>query len=474
MSPPRRHTPRDPASLTAAELSSAYASRRLSPVEVARAALASIERWEPHLNAMYLVHGDAALAQARESEARWLAGTPLSALDGIPVTIKENIYTKGDPAPIGTAANEGVATAAADAPPAARMREAGCVILGKTTMPDYGMLSSGLSSIHGVTRNPWRLDRNTSGSSSGAGAAAAAGYAPLNLGTDIGGSVRLPATHCGIFALKPSLGRVPVYPPYLGRVTGPMTRTVRDAAMLMNALSRPDARDFMNLPFEARDYTAGLESLDPRGLRIGMLTDMKVGFAVHPEVRAATLAAAKALEAAGALVETMDSFLSPEMLDGMCRFFEARSNNDFLALPAELQKKVLPFIAEWCTWRAGSFTGRDVISAFAQVMALREAAVKAGEPYDFVLSPTSPILPYEAELPCPGNDARNALPHIAFTVPYNMSEQPASSLNWTASADGLPIGVQVIGRRFDDAGVLRLSRLLEKLRPQQLPWPVPK
>ena len=149
------------------------------------------------------------LEAAKASEARWRAKQPLSPLDGVPVTIKENIYTKGDPAPIGTKANDDAAPQPADSPPAARLREAGCVILGKTTMPDFGMLSSGLSSIHGITRNPWRLDRNTSGSSSGAGAAAAAGYAPLHLGTDIGGSVRLPATHCGIFALKPSLGRVP-------------------------------------------------------------------------------------------------------------------------------------------------------------------------------------------------------------------------------------------------------------------------
>ncbi len=463
----------DPADLSAAELCSAFASHALSPVEVARAALSRIERCEPKLNAMFIVQAEAALAAAQASGARWLAGTPLSPLDGVPVTIKENIYTRGDPAPIGTAANAGLPPAAEDAPPAARVREAGCVILGKTTMPDYGMLSSGLSSIHGVTRNPWRPDRNTSGSSSGAGAAAAAGYAPLNLGTDIGGSVRLPATHCGIFALKPSLGRVPVYPPYLGRVTGPMTRTVRDAALLMNVLSRPDERDFMNLPYEARDYTAGLESLDARGLRIGFLPDMKTGLPVHPEVRAAAAAAAKALASAGAVVEEMGSFLSADMLEGMCRFFEARSNNDYLALPAERQRKVLPFVAEWCTWRAGSFSGRDVIVAYGQVMAMREAAVKACAPYDFVLSPTSPILPYEAELACPGNDPRNALPHIAFTVAYNMSEQPAASLNWTASRDGLPIGVQVAGRRFDDAGVLRLARLLETLRPAQLPWPVP-
>src|SRR5437016_4592486 len=217
-------------------------------------------------------------------------------------------------------ANEAAPPQTADAPPAARVREAGCIVLGKTTMPDYGMLSSGLSSLHGVTRNPWQLDRNTSGSSSGAAAAAVARYAPLHLGTDIGGSVRLPATHCGIFALKPSLGRVPVHPPYMGRVAGPMTRTVEDAALLMNVISRPDARDFMSLPFEGRDFAAGLHELEPRRLKIGFLADMGVGLAVHPEVRAAAESAASALAGAGCAVESIRSFLTAEMLDGMCRF----------------------------------------------------------------------------------------------------------------------------------------------------------
>src|SRR5260370_17768488 len=197
---------------------------------------------------MYRVSADLALEQARAAEARWQTGGALSALDGVPLTIKENIGTRGDPSPIGTRANEDAQPQAADAPPAARLREAGCVMLGKTTMPDYGMLSSGLSSLHGVTRNPWRLDRNTSGSSSGAAAAAVAGYAPLHLGTDIGGSVRLPATHCGIFALKPSAGRVPVYPPYLGPVVGPMPRSVADPALLMNVLSPPPPPPSLSLP----------------------------------------------------------------------------------------------------------------------------------------------------------------------------------------------------------------------------------
>src|SRR5918999_199504 len=407
---------------TAAELSSAYASGELSPVQVTRALIERIEAWEPRINAMYRLHRDAALEQAHAADARWRQGRPLSPLDGVPVTIKENIYTRGDPAPIGTRANEDAPPQGADAPAAARVREAGCVILGKTTMRDFGMLSSGLSSLHGVTRNPWRLDRNPSGSSSGAGAAAVAGYAPLHLGTDIGGSVRLPATHCGIFALKPSLGRVPVNPPYMGRVVGPMTRAVGDAALLMSIIARPDARDYMSLPYQEQNF--------------------------------ASLSAAEALASAGCAVESIRSFLTEEMLDGTARFFEARSYNDLMQLPAGKCDKGLPFIAEWCSWRAAHFSGRDVMQA-----------------YNFILSPASPILPYEAELPAPGNDPRHALPHIAFTVPYNMSEQPAASINWTCSSDGLPIGVQVIGKRFDDTGVLRLSALLEELRPKQRPWP---
>ncbi len=458
--------------LDAIQVAAQYASGALSPVEVTRACLERIGAWEPRLNAMYRTDREGALSSAKAAETRWRAKQPLSPLDGVPVTIKENIYTRGDPAPIGTKANDDAPPQPADAPPAARLREAGCVILGKTTMPDFGMLSSGLSSIHGITRNPWNTARNTSGSSSGAGAAAAAGYAPLHLGTDIGGSVRLPATHCGIFALKPSLGRVPVYPPFIGRVTGPMTRGVATSAALMNLLSKPDARDFMSLPYDATDFS-DIEGLKLKGLRIGFLPDMKAGLAVNPEVAAAAAAAAKALASAGAVVEEMKTFMTVDLLDGMCRFFEARSFNDYMQLPPAKQAKVLPFIAEWTTWRAKNFSGTEVMAAYNAYVSLRDVTVRACQPYDFVLSPTSPILPYEAELPSPNNDPRNALPHIAFTLPYNMSEQPAASLNWTFSKDGLPIGIQIIGKRFDDLGVLRLSRALEQMRPAQKAWPNP-
>ncbi len=456
--------------MTAGELLASYKAKKLSPIEAVDAVIARIEAWEPKLKALYAPDFGEARKQAKASEKRWQQGKPQGALDGVPITIKENIATKGVPVPLGTAATQ-LVPAAADAPAAARLREAGAIILSKTTMPDYGMLSSGLSSLHGVTRNPWRLDRNTSGSSSGAAAAAVAGYAPLHLGTDIGGSVRLPAAHCGIFALKPSLGRVPIYPPYMGRVAGPMTRSVADAALLMNVIARPDARDFMSLPFADQKFDASLDHLSPKKPRIGFLPDMGVGLAVHREVRAAAEAAAAALAGAGCSVESVRSFLTEEMLDGVCRFFEARSYNDLKQLPAAKRGKVLPFIAEWCSWRAARFSGSDLIQAYTLVIALREAAVAATEPYDFLLSPTSPILAYEAELAAPGNDAHDALPHIAFTVPWNMSEQPAASINWNYSGDGLPIGIQLVGKRFDDLGVLKLARLIEQLRPPQQPWP---
>jgi aspartyl-tRNA(Asn)/glutamyl-tRNA(Gln) amidotransferase subunit A len=458
--------------LGAADLSAAYAERRLSPVEVTEAVLARIDAWEPRINAMFRVFADAARAEASAAEARWRSGTPLSAIDGVPITLKENLYTAGHPAPLGTAASS-LDPKAADSPVAARIREAGCVLLGKTTMPDFGMLSSGVSSIHGITRNPWRLDRNTSGSSSGAGAAAVAGYGPLHVGTDIGGSVRLPAAHCGLFALKPSLGRIPIDPPYMGRAAGPMTRCVRDSAMLMEVLSRPDPRDFMSLPYQPVGYAQGLDGLSPRGLRIGLMLEVGSGMPVDPAVRAAAEATARALEAGGAIVEPMAGFVDAAMLDAVQRFFEARSFMDLDAMPAEARARVHPFIVAWATHRARGFSGNDVMRAYAGIVAMREAAVRAVGAYDFVVSPTSPILPYDAELPSPTNDPADALPHIAFTVAYNMSEQPAASVNWTHTDDGLPVGVQLVGQRFDDLGVLRLGRLVEQLRPAQRPWPEP-
>ena len=458
-----------PHRLSAVELLAAYRARTLSPIEAVRAILEHISEWEPHLKATYRLDPEGALAAASRSERRWLHGEPRGPLEGVPITIKDNIATKGVPVPLGTAASD-LAPAPADAPPAARVREAGAVILGKTTMPDYGMLSSGLSSFHPLTRNPWNLARNPGGSSAGAGAAGAAGYGPLHIGTDIGGSVRLPAGWCGLFTLKPSLGRVPIDPPYIGRVAGPMTRTVADSALLMSVLVKPDARDHMSLPYQP--LPAQVTPLKPEGLRIGLLLDAGCGLAVEPQVRTAVEAAAKSFAEAGAIVEPMRPFFTLEMLDGLDHFWRMRAYLDISALPEERRAKALPFIVDWAM-SAAPFGGAKTFHDFSQIMATRKAAVTACEPYDYVLSPVSPVLPFAAEWPCPTNDAKRPLDHIAFTVPYNMSEQPVASINCGFSADGLPIGLQIAGHRFDDIGVMRIARWYEEARGGGRPWPEP-
>src|ERR1700736_5190536 len=285
--------------LSAVDLIAGFRAKQFSPSEVLEEVLAHVAVWEPHIKALYLFDPEGARATAKASTDRWQKGEPMGTLDGVPVTIKDNIATKGQPVPLG-AASVKLVPSPKDAPPAARLREAGAVIFSKTTMPDYGMLSSGLSSFHPLTRNPWDLSKNPGGSSAGAGAAGAAGYGPLHLGTDIGGSVRLPACWNGLVALKPSLGRIPIDPPYVGRVAGPMTRTVDDAALMMSVLSRPDRRDGMSLPPDNINWKALDRSL--RKLRIALMLDLGVGQALEREVREVAVKAARAFESAGGIV----------------------------------------------------------------------------------------------------------------------------------------------------------------------------
>lgn len=457
----------NPADLSACALVAAYAKGELSPVEALEAVISRAERLEPQLMALWALDVEGARATAQDSEARWRKGAPLGPIDGVPLTIKENIATRGVAMPLGTAASD-LTAATVDAPPAARSRESGAVIFARTTMPDYGMLSSSKSSFHKLTRNPWDLTKTPGGSSAGAGAAAAAGYGPLHIGTDIGGSVRLPAGWCGVFTLKPSLGRIPIDPPFQGRVAGPMTRTVADSALFMQVLSLPDARDHMSLPYEAIAWSA--LDREVKGLRIGLHLDAGAGLPVEPEVRAAVEAAAHAFEAAGAIVEPLAPFLTREMLDGQDRFWRARAYADVSGLPEARKAKILPFIRSWAE-SAAPFSGQDVYSGFAQSMALRKATEAATRDFDYVLSPTAPIPAFDAELPGPTNDPEKPFEHIAFTLPYNMSEQPAASINCGYTSRGLPIGLQIAGRRFDDLGVLQVSRAWERMRPQQSAWP---
>jgi aspartyl-tRNA(Asn)/glutamyl-tRNA(Gln) amidotransferase subunit A len=455
--------------LSAVDLIAGFRAKQFSPSEVLEDVLAHIAVWEPHIKALYAFDPDGARATAKASTERWQKGEPAGPLDGVPVTIKDNIATKGVPVPLG-AASVKLVPSPGDAPPAARLREAGAVIFSKTTMPDYGMLSSGLSSFHPLTRNPWDLSKNPGGSSSGAGAAGAAGYGPLHLGTDIGGSVRLPACWCGLVALKPSLGRIPIDPPYVGRVAGPMTRTVDDAALMMSVLSRPDRRDGMSLPPDNINWRALDKPL--RKLRIGLMLDLGVGQALEKEVRDVSVKAAKAFESAGAVVTGVGSVLTREMLDGLDNFWRARMWDDLSKLTQEERAKALPYIAKWA--EAGAkLSGVDVIRGFNGTMAIRAAAAKLFCDLDYVISPVSPVVNFAAELASPINDPERPFEHICYTVPWNMSENPAVSINGCFSAGGFPIGVQIIGRRFDDLGVLGMAKAFETLRGAQRPWPSP-
>jgi aspartyl-tRNA(Asn)/glutamyl-tRNA(Gln) amidotransferase subunit A len=454
--------------LSAVDLIAGFRGRQFSPTEVLEDVLAHIAVWEPHIKALYAFDPEGARAAAKASTERWQKGEPMGPLDGVPATIKDNIATKGVPVPLGAATSK-LVPSAVDAPPAARLREAGAVIFSKTTMPDYGMLSSGLSSFHALTRNPWDLSQNPGGSSAGAGAACAAGYGPLHLGTDIGGSVRLPACWCGIVALKPSLGRVPVDPPYVGRVAGPMTRTVDDAALMMSVLSRPDRRDGMSLPPDNINWKALDKS--PRKLRIGLMLDPGVGQALEEEVRDAAVKAAKAFESAGAVVTDVKGILTREMLDGLDNFWRARLWDDLSKLAPAERAKALPYIVQWA--EAGAkLSGVDVIRGFNGTMAIRAAAGKLFTDIDYVISPVSPVVKFAAERAAPLDDPDKPFEHIGYTVPWNMAENPAISINGGYDAKGFPIGVQIIGRRFDDIGVLGMAKAFEGLRGAQRPWPV--
>lgn len=455
-----------PADLSALELLDAYRSRSLSPREVVEDVIARIEQSEPALQALWRFEPEAALAAARESEARWLGGVPSGALDGVPITIKENIATRGVPLPLGCAATD-LVPSTVDAPPAARSREAGAILLAKTTMPDYGMLSSGLSSFHALTRNPWDLARNPGGSSAGAAAAAAAGYGPLHIGTDIGGSVRLPAAWCGVAGLKPSFGRIPIDPTYIGRVAGPIAREVRDAALLMSVLALPDERDAMSLPYQPLDWM-DLDLRDP--CRIGYLPEAGIGLPVEADVADAVSAAARAFEAAGMRVELVDPYLTREMLDGLDDFWRMRSWLDLEKLSRAKFDLVLPYIRDWAE-TAKDLSGAAVFNGFSQIDVMRKAALKAIKPFDFIVSPTAPVGGFPAEWASPINDPMRPFEHICFTVAANMSGQPAISVNCGHDRHGMPIGLQITGRRFDDLGVLRLARLYEQLRPVGRPWP---
>jgi Asp-tRNA(Asn)/Glu-tRNA(Gln) amidotransferase A subunit family amidase len=456
--------------LSATALVEGFARRAFSPLEVMRDVIARVEAYEPHIHAAYLFAPERALAEAEAATARWANGAPKGPLDGVPVTVKDNIATKGEPKPVGAASTD-LAPQRQDAPPAARLREAGAIIFSKTTMPDYGMLSSGLSSFHALARNPWDLTKGPGGSSAGAAAAGAAGYGPLHLGTDIGGSIRLPAGWCGLVGLKPSAGRVPIDPPFIGRVAGPLTRTAADAALMMATLSLPDTRDYTSLPEQRLDWRLKPPPLDK--VRIGLALEIGCGETPRAEVRLGVERAARDFAEAGAVVEPLGPMFTQAMLDGLDLFWRTRSLVDIDALSAEKREKVLPFIRAWAESARG-LSGETVYAGFGRMQEFAESAVAATSAFDYVLTPTAPHTAFPAEMASPSGDPLNPFPHIGFTVGFNMSGQPAVSINCGFDRSGLPIGLQIVGRRFDDVGVLAMARAYEEIRSAEMrPWPQP-
>jgi aspartyl-tRNA(Asn)/glutamyl-tRNA(Gln) amidotransferase subunit A len=460
----------DPALLSAVELRHLYRAKQLSPVETTRAVLERIGRFDPRVNAFCLVDEERAMAAARASEARWQSGAPCGLVDGVPATIKDLILTRDWPTLRGSLAVARDQLWDEEAPAAARLREHGAVLIGKTTTPEFGWKAVTDCALTGITRNPWDTSRTPGGSSGGAAVAAALGMGALHVGTDGGGSIRIPAGFTGIFGLKPSFGRVPAWPasPF-GTVAhvGPMTRTVGDAALMLNVLALPDSRDWFALPYDGRDYRIGLDD-GVRGLKIAFSATL--GYVdVEGEVTALAARSAGAFIELGAVVEEVDpGFADP--IDIFRAHWYVGAANLLRGFSDDQRARMDPGLEEIAA--EGSKTPlMDYLSAVARRAELGAAMRRFHETYDLLLTPTLPLAAFAAgvERPDPARQPRwiNWAP---FSNPFNLTQQPAASVPCGLTAAGLPVGLQIVGPMHGDALVLRAARAFEAARP----WPMPE
>lgn len=459
---------------TAHELLTLYRSGATSPVEVTRAVLARIARLNPRLLAFCLVDEGHAMANAQASEARWQAhrqrGEPVGALEGVPVSIKDLILTRGWPTLRGS---RGVSPDQAweiDAPCVARLREAGAVLLGKTTTPEFGCKGETNSPLTGFTRNPWHLERTPGGSSGGAAAAVAAGLGPLAVGTDGAGSVRIPAAFCGNVGMKPSFGRVPAYPlsPF-GSVAhlGPHAMSVVDAALMLQVLKQPDARDWTALPPDPSDYTIGLHD-GLRGLRVAYSPTLGYARHVHPEIAAAVERVAHTLQELGAVVEAVDpGFEDPlEITTGL---WFAGAWQVWRALSPQQQEVADP------DFRTQALMGENFDAAALHALTQRRGLLGSHmrqfmTRYDLLLTPSVAVPAFEVR--APGSVDMTDLAMLGwspYSYPFNLTQQPAISVPCGLTSDGLPMGMQLVGPMFGDALVLRAARAYESTRPTLRP-----
>lgn len=455
----------DISKLSAAELAGLYRSRKLSPVEVAQDHLARRDKYEPQINAFVVRYHDEVLKSAKASEERWQKWEPLSALDGVPITIKDNLVVKGVACRRGSAVSPDHIEQE-DSPIAARLREAGTVLLGKTTMPEYGWKGLSDSPLTGLTRNPWNLAMTTGGSSAGAAACAALNIGCLHMGTDGAGSVRIPAAFTGVFGMKPTYGRVPAWPAstmgFLAHL-GPLSRTVEDSIRAMRIIAQPDHRDMTAV-------LAG--SLGPdappsmKGMRIAW--SPKLGGNVHldPDVAYLTAEAAKKFEDLGAHVEQVDpDFEDP--IDMLNTLWFAGAAVALQSYTAEQKAKMDPGLVAIA--EAGAkMSGADYCAALlAKRNALGVTMARFHEKYDLLLTPTMPLPAFKVGQLMPDDNQYGDrwTGWSPFTYPFNLTQQPASSIPCGLTRGGMPVGLQIVGRFGEDLTVLAASRAYEEAAP---------
>jgi aspartyl-tRNA(Asn)/glutamyl-tRNA(Gln) amidotransferase subunit A len=456
----------DLCALSASALLDAYRKHSLSPVDVTRAVLDRIASLNPVLNAFNLV-SDRALDDARASEARWRAGQPKGLLDGVPVSIKDIILTRGWPTLRGSKTVDANGPWNDDAPATARLREHGAVLLGKTTTPEFGWKGVTDSPLTGITRNPWNPKKTPGGSSGGAVAAVAAGMGPLAVGTDGGGSIRIPCSFTGLFGIKPSFGRVPAWPlsPF-GTVAhvGPIARTVTDAALMLNVLALPDARDWHALPYEARDWRNGIDQ-GVADLRIAFSADL--GYAeVDAEVAEVVRQAVKVFSELGAHVEEKHpGFENPE---GIFRTHWFAGAAALLAgIPAEKRKLIDPGLLEVAA-EGTKISAAEVLDAQMKRGALGAHMNLFHRDYDLLVTPTLAVAAFDAGVEFPPGKKR-WIDWTPFSFPFNLTQQPAASIPCGFTRDGLPVGLHIVGPRYNDGIVLRAARAFETARPIATP-----
>jgi aspartyl-tRNA(Asn)/glutamyl-tRNA(Gln) amidotransferase subunit A len=454
--------------MPAAAMAAAIRKKTLSPVEVMRALLARIERVNPTLNAFVTLTAEQSLRDARAAErAVMKRGARLGPLHGIPFSTKDLVVTKGIRTTFGTRLYaDNVPTE--DAPVVARLRAAGAIQLGKTNTPMLGWIGATHNLLFGPTRNPWNLDRTPGGSSGGASAAVAAGLGPLAIGTDGGGSIRIPAACTGIFGLKPSFGRIPVYPfsaAWSLSHVGPMTRTVTDAALMLAASAGPDERDPHSLPLQPVDYVGALRK-GVKGLRIAWSADLGYEDAVDPEVRAVCEKAARRFREAGCRVEEIKpGWPSPlEAWEAIfCGGIAARLEPYLGDRRQDIDAGLAAIVDETRLWGPTRY-----VQAWFERLAWGEHPRRLFETYDVLLTPTIGCPPFKIGLDHPAEIAGKPVRRyswVPYTPPFNLTGQPAASVPCGFTRDGLPVGLHIVGRRFDDATVLRAAAAFERIQP---------